>query len=145
MNISPSDMDVRQGSSLAPRPATYQANEALSKADETQRTTAQTSAQTQANPLQGQEQDATDLRSQSISAAADKTAAREAAQKLEEQLQATDTKLKIRVLDDSQNRVQVEIVDQTSNKVLRKIPQDEVLKLAASIKEMSGFLLNNPA
>jgi len=49
------------------------------------------------------------------------------------------------VLDDSQNRVQVEIVDQKSNKVLRKIPQDDLLKLSASIKEMTGVLLNNPA
>jgi len=39
----------------------------------------------------------------------------------------------------------VEIVDEKSDKVLRKFPQDELLKLSASIKEMSGILLNNPA
>ena len=40
--------------------------------------------------------------------------------------------------------VQVEIINTTNNKVLRKIPQDELLKLSASIKQMTGVVLNQP-
>jgi len=136
MNITPSDTDVRQGFSLAESAATVQV------ASQTQWST---TPNTQHANLTSQASSGTDERSQAIAASADKTSALEAAQKLEKQLRQTDIGLKIRVLDDSQNRVQVEIVDEKSNKVLRKIPQDELLKLSASIKEMSGVLLNNPA
>lgn len=136
MNINPSDTDVRQGFSLAESAATLQVG--------TQMHGSATTNIQQAN-LTGQDASGTDERSLLAAASADRTSAMEAAQKLEKQLKETDTSLKIRVLDDSQNRVQVEIVDERSNKVLRKIPQDELLKLSASIKEMSGVLLNNPA
>lgn len=135
MNINPSDTDVRQGFSLAEGAAALQA---------TQTQWSATTNPQQANRT-GQDSSGTDERSLLAAASADRTSAKEAAQKLEKQLKETDIGLKIRVLDDSQNRVQVEIVDEKSNKVLRKIPQDELLKLSASIKEMSGVLLNNPA
>lgn len=130
MDINPSDMDVRQGYSLASGVTAPQSAEL-----------------TQRRPVQQGSQTATELdtRSQAVAATADKTLAREAAQALDEKLAANDTGLKIRVLDDKSNTVQVEVVDQQSNKVLRKIPQDDMVKLAASIKEMTGVFLNKPA
>lgn len=141
MNITPSDMDVRLGFSLAERAAPVQVGAASSTAEAPQRSPAQAGVQQTVS----QAPEGMDARSQAAATAADRLAAKEAASKLEKQLEASDTGLKIRVLDDSQNRVQVEIVDQKSNKVLRKIPQDDLLKLSASIKEMTGVLLNNPA
>lgn len=140
MNINPSDTDVRQGFSLAQNayaaqpasPGTQAAGQLRSTAPAPQTTTGTLEAQT-------------DAKSQSAAAAADKMTAQETAQKLQQQLQASGTDLKIRVLDDSKSQVQVEIVDERSNKVLRKIPQDDLLKLSASIKEMTGVLLDNPA
>jgi flagellar protein FlaG len=139
MNINPSDTDVRQGFSLAESAATAQSVLAAARSAEPQRSSAQPSQSAGVTPNE------TDAKSSMAAAAADKRTAQETAQKLGKQLEDSDTGLKIRVLDDSQNRVQVEIVDQKSNKVLRKIPQDDLLKLSASIKEMTGVLLNNPA
>jgi flagellar protein FlaG len=130
MNINPSDMDVRQGFSLAQGTVSQQSAETAQTAVEqqTQRTTSDV-----------------DARSKAVAAIADKTLAREAAKALNDQLAAGDTGLKIRVLDDKGSTVQVEVVDEQSNKVLRKIPQDDMVKLAATIKEMTGVLLNKPA
>lgn len=146
MNINPSDTDVRQGFSLAEKATTLQFGTLAPKAAEGQRSSVQTSSQPEANP-NSETESLTDFeaRSRAAAAAADKASAKEAAQRLEKQLVQNDTGLRIRILDDSQNRVQVEIVDEKSDKVLRKFPQDELLKLSASIKEMSGILLNNPA
>ncbi len=38
--------------------------------------------------------------------------------------------------------MQAEVMDPSGEKVLRKIPSDEILRLAASIKEMSDHYLN---
>lgn len=127
MNINPSDMEVRQGYSPAEHAAT--------------RVTANTGQQ------KPNTQDSTggvesNARSQAASAAADRMIALETADKISKQLDATDTTLKIRLLDNTQDGVQVEIVDKDSDKVLRKIPQDELIKLSASIKKMSGLFLN---
>lgn len=136
MNISPSDTDVRQGYALA---------------ENAQGVVAAAAPQTEAEQKAPVEQaagklaNAEDERSLAAAASADRTSAKEAAQKLQEQLNNAETGLKIRVLDDSKSSVQVEIVDEKSNKVLRKIPQDELLKLSASIKEMSGVLVDRPA
>jgi len=140
MNINPSDMDVRQGYSLAESAATVQVGSPVSSTREFQGSSA-----LQAMQQQAFQEDGTDARSLAAAAIADKSSAKEAAQKLATLLNAKDTGLKIRVLDDSENRVQVEIVDEKSNKVIRKIPQDELLKLSASIKEMNGALLDKPA
>ncbi len=145
MNINPSDTDVRQGFSLAENAAAVQVGSAARVATETHRSAANNTQPLAPLATTGHASDGPDQRSLLAAASADRTSAREAAQKLEQQLKETDIGLKIRVLDDSQNRVQVEIVDERSNKVLRKIPQDELLKLSASIKEMSGILLDNPA
>jgi len=145
MNINPSDTDVRQGFSLAEGAAAVQVGAAAQLMTMTQRS-AGVNAHTQAGqPEASKDANALDERSQTAAANADRVSAREAASKLEKQLKKTDTGLRIRVLDDSQNRVQVEIVDARSDKVIRKIPQDEILKLSASIKEMTGVLLDNPA
>ncbi|MBI5519888.1 MAG: flagellar protein FlaG [Desulfovibrio sp.] len=140
MNINPSDTDVRQGFSLAQNAYAVQPASPGTQAAGQERNTALT-AQTTNGTLEAQ----TDAKSQTAAAAADKMTAQETAQKLQQQLRASGTDLKIRVLDDSESQVQVEIVDEKSNKVLRKIPQDDLLKLSASIKEMTGVLLNNPA
>lgn len=145
MNINPADTDVRQGFSLAEAAATMQVSAIAPRAAETQWSSA-TNTHTQAPQAAAvQETNELDERSLSAAANADRTTAKEAASKLEKQLKEADTGLRIRVLDDSQNRVQVEIIDARSDKVIRKIPQDEILKLAASIKEMTGVLLDNPA
>jgi flagellar protein FlaG len=125
MNINPSDMDVRQGYSSAEIAA-------AAAAEVVQRNPDRENAQTA---------DA-DPRTQAVAAAADKTVALETAQRISKQLEDNNTTLKIRLLDNSQSGVQVEIVDKSSEKVLRKIPQDELIKLSASIKKMSGVFLN---
>ncbi len=135
MNVSPSDTDVRQGYSLAESAAAQQKGAPTGTV---------TAAPSSGMTSSAQPTDAADEHSKEVSAAADKVAAKEAAQKLDQQFQDSDTGLKIRVLDDSQRTIQVEVVDQKSNKVLRKIPQDEVLKMAASMKSMTGVLLNKP-
>jgi flagellar protein FlaG len=126
MNINPSDMDVRQG--YAPAEI---ATAAAASAPVPQRT-----------PDSSVQQAAADPKFNAAAAAADKKTALETAEAISKQIEANDTTLKIRLLDNSQSGVQVEIVDKTSDKVLRKIPQDELIKLSASIKKMSGVFLN---
>jgi len=135
MNVSPSDIDVRQGYPLAEGATALQKDTSSNTAVSTQAAVSSSTTQTA---------DATDEHSKEVAAAADKNSAKEAAQKLDDHFQSTNTGLKIRVLDDSRHTIQVEVVDQASNKVLRKIPQDEVLKLAASMKNMTGVLVNKP-
>jgi len=147
MNVNPSDTDVRQGYALADT-VTAQTASSDSTTQTTQMTpVTQTTSSVEANAtLTASQQTAeTDERSKEVAASADKTTAKEAAQKLGEQFDNNETGLKIRVLDDSNHTIQVEIVDKKSEKVLRKIPQDEMLKLSASMKEMTGVLLNKPA
>jgi len=127
MNINPADMEVRQGYSLAEIAATVSS----------------TNGDPQKNPTQEEAvRVEPDTRSQAAASAADRMIALETADKISKQLDATDTTLKIRLLDNTQDGVQVEIVDKASSKVLRKIPQDELIKLSASIKKMSGLFLN---
>jgi uncharacterized FlaG/YvyC family protein len=126
MNINPSDMDVRQGYSPAEIAA------AASSAPVVQKTPDRGTTQTPE----------VDPRSQAAIAAADKTVALETADKISQQLADSHTSLKIKLLDNTQDGVQVEIIDKTSQKVLRKIPQDELIKLSASIKKMTGVFLN---
>jgi uncharacterized FlaG/YvyC family protein len=127
MNINPADMEVRQGYSLAEIAATVTSNNPATQKDASQ------DAAVRVEP---------DTRSQAAASAADKMIALETADKISKQLDATDTTLKIRLLDNTQDGVQVEIVDKASSKVLRKIPQDELIKLSASIKKMSGLFVN---
>lgn len=127
MNINPSDMDVRQG--YAPAEVV---TAAPSAAPVPQKNPAPEAAQ--ASEL--------DLRSQAVVATADRKIALETAEKISKKLEESDTTLKIRLMDNIHDGVQVEIVDKSSEKVLRKIPQDELIRLSASIKKMSGLFLN---
>ncbi|OIO00543.1 MAG: hypothetical protein AUJ49_09705 [Desulfovibrionaceae bacterium CG1_02_65_16] len=149
MNINPSDTDVRQGYALAESGVLAASNASQSSASNQaaeDQTPAQQMASAQAAPPQASAKtDETDARSKAAQASADKTTAKEVAAKLGQQFQDSDTGLKIRVLDDTGHTIQVEVVDKKSNKVLRQIPQDEMLKLSASMKEMTGVLLNKPA
>ncbi len=144
MNVNPSDTDVRQGYALAEN-VTTTGNDAVAQSQQatapTDATTVGTTGRTDAPPAEEQ----TDKRSKAAQNAADKTAAREAAARLDEQFQNKATGLKIRVLDDSAHTIQVEVVDTKSNKVLRQIPQDEMLKISASMRKMTGVLVNKPA
>ena len=78
--------------------------------------------------------------------APEKSATRESAQKLvgdaakyfQEQ---QGVNLHFKLLEDS-NDVQVEMVDADSRKVIRKIPQDEVVKLNDAIKRMAKGVLD---
>jgi len=149
MNVNPSDTDVRQGYSLAESGTSAAVGSALQPNDTSQQSAPAASATAQ-NTLNAQTAPAaqaedTDARSKTAQASADKATAKEAAAKLSQQFHDNDTGLTIRVLDDSKHTIQVEIVDKKSNKVLRQIPQDEMLKLSASMKEMTGVLLNKPA
>lgn len=139
MNIYPSDTDVRQGLP----PVTGATSQATGKPASAVSPQAASSAAAQAEGTAGIVQ--TDDSNRRVAAAADKTEAKDAAQKIAEKLESSGSKIKIRLLDGNSDEIQVEIVDSASNKVLRKIPQDEILKLSASIKKMSGLALDQPA
>jgi len=157
MNVSPSDTDVGKGYSLAdsaaisaaisqastasPAYASGQTSSINAAAPEAQGSSSAAASNTAAS----QADDGTDARSKAVQAGADKTTAKETAEQLNQQFLNSDTGLKIRVLDDSGHTIQVEVVDKKSEKVLRQIPQDEMLKLSASMKKMTGVLLNKPA
>ena len=127
MNINPSDMDIRPG--YAPAEIVTDTTPSATVFQKKQGSEA-------AHPVE------TDSRSLAAAVAADKTTALETVEKISKQLAETNTSLKIKVLENSEAGVQVEIIDKKSDKVLRKIPQDELIRLAASIKNMSGVLLN---
>ncbi len=127
MNINPSDMDVRQGYAPAEIATTAQPAAPV--------------AQKNAGPETAQASEL-DLRSQAAAATADRKVALETAEKISKQLEESDTALKIRLRDNARDGVQVEIVDKSSEKILRKIPQDELIRLSASMKQMSGVFLN---
>ena len=128
MNINPSDMDVRQGYAPA----------------EIAAASAKPAAVPQKNPERDSAPQAeTDPKSKAVGAAADRTLALNTAEKLSKQLGQSNTALKIKLLNNTEDGVQVEIIDQKSDKVLRKIPQDELIKLSADIKKMTGVFLNH--
>lgn len=150
MNVNPSDTDVRQGYSPVENAAaagdgtmTAQLQAGSALAAQTQTAAPKSSATDGATSTAPAE--ATDARSQAAQRGADKTSVREAAARMEEQFQNSSTGLKIRVLDDAAHTIQVEVVDTKSNKVLRQIPQDEMLKHSASMRQMTGVLVNKPA
>lgn len=49
--------------------------------------------------------------------------------------------LKFNLIDNSSD-IQVEVMDSEKNKVIRKIPADELVKLSASIKNLAGVFVN---
>ncbi|MBU1248215.1 MAG: flagellar protein FlaG [Proteobacteria bacterium] len=65
-------------------------------------------------------------------------------QKAQEQLSAKGVALTFNIQEDNES-IQVEVRDAKSGKVIRKIPDDEMLKLSESIKDMAGVLMDKPA
>jgi len=51
-------------------------------------------------------------------------------------------KLHFKVLDEDGGNVQVEMLDASSQKIIRKIPQDELVSLSVSIKRMAKGVLD---
>lgn len=74
-----------------------------------------------------------------------KTLSREDVKKLVEKAQDyfkdKGVNLHFKVLGDS-DELQVEVVDADSNKVIRKFPQDELIKLSDNLKRMSKGLMD---
>lgn len=60
---------------------------------------------------------------------------------LEERLAGNGVELKFRLREESGD-LQVEVLDPESDKVVRKIPPDELIKLSASLEEQAGGFLN---
>ncbi|WP_462324151.1 flagellar protein FlaG [Desulfoplanes sp.] len=60
---------------------------------------------------------------------------------LEQFWDAMGVSLKFKV-DKRTETIQVEIIDPSSDKVIKKIPADEILNMAASLKESVGFLVD---
>jgi flagellar protein FlaG len=60
---------------------------------------------------------------------------------VEEYFNSKGTQLNFSV-DDNTDILQVAIVDKTTSKIIRKIPSDDILKLAASIENTVGQLLD---
>lgn len=70
----------------------------------------------------------------------DRAVLAEAKEKLDAALGSLGLKLKYHV-DESTDKLQVEVIEPDSGKVLRKLPPDDILKLARSVQEMArGFL-----
>lgn len=61
----------------------------------------------------------------------------------EENLAERGVALKFKVNEDADS-IQVEVREAGSEKVIRKIPADEVVQLSKSIKDMAGQLLDKP-
>lgn len=60
---------------------------------------------------------------------------------IREYMDSMQVKLEFQIHEES-NQVQVSVVNPENEKVIRKIPADEILELAASIEEMVGLFLN---
>lgn len=60
---------------------------------------------------------------------------------VESYLQNNGTRLKF-IINDKQ-KMQVEIREEKSQKLIRKIPTDEMLNLAEAIEKMTGIFINN--
>ncbi len=60
---------------------------------------------------------------------------------MEQFLKVMGTELKFRI-DERTNLVQVEVFDPQKDKVIQKIPPDDLLKLAASIEDMVGVFVD---
>lgn len=77
------------------------------------------------------------------SASLDKAEAQEMVADIQSKLDSQGVELKIKLVEDA-GAVQVEVRDQESDKLIRKLPPDDMLKLSASMKELAGALMNQP-
>lgn len=59
----------------------------------------------------------------------------------EEHLQGTGMNIRLRTSENSE-RLQVEVFDPKTKEVLRRFPPDEIIRLAESIDEMAGLIVN---
>ncbi|MDY6852378.1 MAG: flagellar protein FlaG [Thermodesulfobacteriota bacterium] len=62
-------------------------------------------------------------------------------QRLEKFMGTLGVKIKFHIHEDS-GELQAEILEAGGEKVIRKVPPDEILNLAASLKEISGLFMN---
>jgi uncharacterized FlaG/YvyC family protein len=58
-----------------------------------------------------------------------------------EHLKGTGLNIRLKVSDKSE-RLQVEVFDPKTKEVLRRFPPDEIIRLAESIDEMAGLIVN---
>jgi len=61
---------------------------------------------------------------------------------LTERAMAADIELAFKVVESS-GAIQVEVRESESGRVIRKIPEDEILRLAEQLKAMSGIMLDD--
>jgi uncharacterized FlaG/YvyC family protein len=71
----------------------------------------------------------------------DRTAVETAFKEAQQRLGNLDLELKYTISEDSGD-IQVELINSENDKVVRKIPADELIKLHSSLKEMAGAFLN---
>lgn len=79
-----------------------------------------------------------------VRTAADRALVDQAAAKVGEMLELADSRLKIRV-DDETDRVVVKVVEQESGEVIRQIPPEELLELEKYLSSPRGLLLHEQA
>jgi flagellar protein FlaG len=84
------------------------------------------------------EDDSTSLTADNIKA---KQNVNEAIEKLKQAGEIFNRRLDFRV-DEETNRVVVKVVDTTTDKVIKEIPPEQLLQLAARIQEMIGILVD---
>lgn len=65
----------------------------------------------------------------------------EAIQAADERLEELGLHVRLKIAEKS-DRLQVEVYDPETEKVIRRFPPDEIIKLAESIEEMAGVILD---
>ncbi len=70
-----------------------------------------------------------------------RSALMEAMDVAEEHLKGTGLNIRLKVADKSE-RLQVEVFDPKTKEVLRRFPPDEIIRLAESIDEMAGLIVD---
>lgn len=65
----------------------------------------------------------------------------QAVEAADERMKEMDLHIRLRMNDKSE-RLQVEVYDPDSGEVIRRIPPDEIIRLAESIEEMAGLILD---
>lgn len=67
----------------------------------------------------------------------------QAVEKANSRMQGHGVNVLLRASDKSK-RLQVEVIDRKTKEVLRRFPPDEIIRLAESLDEMVGVILNRP-
>ena len=70
-----------------------------------------------------------------------RSALMEAMEVAEDHLKGTGLNIRLKVAENSE-RLQVEVFDPKTKEVLRRFPPDEIIRLAESIDEMAGLLVD---